>query len=105
MNSSMPGLPVHHRLLEFTQTQVHPVGDAIQPSQGLAAAWPPGASLSELSPSPAVPGLADPHADTQVLVAEVAEDGHPHLPVHDVGCPVIQGQRVGRGADGGPRSP
>ena len=32
MNGSMPGLPVHHQLLEFTQTHVHQVGDAIQPS-------------------------------------------------------------------------
>ena len=32
MNYSMPGLPVHHQLPEFTQTHVHPVGDAIQPS-------------------------------------------------------------------------
>ena len=32
MNHSMPGLPVHHQLLEFTQTHVHRVGDAIQPS-------------------------------------------------------------------------
>ena len=32
MNCSMPGLPVHHQLLEFTQTHVHWVGDAIQPS-------------------------------------------------------------------------
>ena len=32
MNHSTPGLPVHHRLPEFTQTQVHRVGDAIQPS-------------------------------------------------------------------------
>ena len=31
MNRSMPGLPVHHQLLEFTQTHVHWVGDAIQP--------------------------------------------------------------------------
>lgn len=77
-----------------------PHGDA-PAHPGLAATWPHGASPSELGPSPAVPGLADPHADTQVLVAEVAEDGHPHLPVHDVGCPVIEGQRVGRGADGG----
>ena len=30
MNCSMPGLPVHHQLLEFTQTHVHRVGDAIQ---------------------------------------------------------------------------
>ena len=32
MNCSMPGLPVHHQLPEFTQTHVHRVGDAIQPS-------------------------------------------------------------------------
>ena len=32
MNRSTPGLPVHHQLPEFTQTQVHRVGDAIQPS-------------------------------------------------------------------------
>ena len=32
MNCSMPGLPVHHHLLEFTQTRVHRVRDAIQPS-------------------------------------------------------------------------
>ena len=31
MNRSMPGLPVHHQLLEFTQTHVHQVSDAIQP--------------------------------------------------------------------------
>ena len=32
MNLSTPGLPVHHQLLEFTQTHVHRVSDAIQPS-------------------------------------------------------------------------
>ena len=32
MNCSTPGLPVHHQLLEFTQTDAHRVGDAIQPS-------------------------------------------------------------------------
>ena len=36
MNCSMPGLPVHHQLLEFTQTHVHRVGDAIQPSHPLS---------------------------------------------------------------------
>ena len=35
MNRSMPGLPVHQQLLEFTQTHVHRVGDAIQPSHPL----------------------------------------------------------------------
>ena len=32
MDCSMPGLPVHHQLLELAQTHVHPVNDAIQPS-------------------------------------------------------------------------
>ena len=36
MNRSTPGLPVHHQLTEFTQTHVHPVGDAIQPSHPLS---------------------------------------------------------------------
>ena len=36
MDHSMPGLPVHHQLLEFTQTHVHRVGDAIQPSHPLS---------------------------------------------------------------------
>ena len=35
MHCSTPGLPVHHQLLEFTQTHVHRVGDAIQPSHPL----------------------------------------------------------------------
>ena len=36
MKGSTPGLPVHHQLLEFTQTHVHRVSDAIQPTQGEA---------------------------------------------------------------------
>ena len=35
MNHSTPGLPVHHQLPEFTQTHVHQVGDAFQPSHPL----------------------------------------------------------------------
>ena len=41
MNCSTPGLPVHHQLLEFTQTHVHRVGDAIQPSHPLLSPSPP----------------------------------------------------------------
>ena len=37
MDGSAPGLPVHHHLPEFTQIQVHQVGDAIQPSHPLLA--------------------------------------------------------------------
>ena len=50
MNSSTPGLLVHHQLPEFTQTHVHRVGDAIQPSHPLSspslpAPTPPSISL------------------------------------------------------------
>ena len=41
MNHSTPGLPVHHQLLEFTQTHVHQVSDAIQPSHPLLSPSPP----------------------------------------------------------------
>ena len=41
MNRSTPGLPVHHQLPEFTQTHVHWVGDAIQPSHPLSSPFPP----------------------------------------------------------------
>ena len=40
MNRSMPGLPAHHQLPEFTQTQVHQVSDAIQPSYPLSSPSP-----------------------------------------------------------------
>ena len=41
MNRSMPGLPVYHQLLEFTQTHMHWVSDAIQPSHPLSSPSPP----------------------------------------------------------------
>ena len=50
MNRSMPGLPVHHQLLEFTQTHIHRVSDAIQPSHPL------------LSPSPLAPNPSQHHS-------------------------------------------
>ena len=40
MNCSMPGLPVHHQLPEFTQTHVHRVSDVIQPSHPLSSPSP-----------------------------------------------------------------
>ena len=47
MNWSTPGFPVHHQLPEFTQTHVHWVGDAIQPSHPLSSPSPPALSLSQ----------------------------------------------------------
>ena len=45
MNHSTPGLPVHHQLPEFTQTHVHQVGVAIQPSHPLSSPSPPAPSV------------------------------------------------------------
>ena len=47
MNLSTPGLPVHHQLPEFTQTHVHRVSDALQPSHPLLSPCPP----AEIPPS------------------------------------------------------
>ena len=47
MNFSMPGLPVHHQLPEFTQTHVHRVSDAIQPSHPLSSPSPPTFNLPQ----------------------------------------------------------
>ena len=46
MNHSTPGLPVHHQLPESTQTHVHSVSDAIQPSYPLSSPSPPTLNLS-----------------------------------------------------------
>ena len=47
MDCSIPGLPVHYQLLEFTQIHVHWVGDAIQPSHPLSSPSPPALNLSQ----------------------------------------------------------
>ena len=47
MNCSTPGLPVHHQLPEFTQTHVHRLGGAIQPSHPLLSPSPPAPNPSQ----------------------------------------------------------
>ena len=47
MDHSTPGLSVHHQLPEFTQTHIHWVGDAIQPSHLLSSPSPPAFNLSQ----------------------------------------------------------
>ena len=47
MDCSTPGFPVHHQLLELTQTHVHWVSDAIQPSHPLSSPSPPAFNLSQ----------------------------------------------------------
>ena len=46
MDCSTPGFPVHHQLLDFTQTHVHQVSDAIQPSHPMLFPSPPAFNLS-----------------------------------------------------------
>ena len=48
MDCGTPGLPVHHQLPETTQTHVHQVGDAIQPSHPLSSPSPPTFNLSSI---------------------------------------------------------
>ena len=48
MNRSTPGLPAHHQLPEFTQTHVHRVSDAIQPSHPLSSPSPPAPNPSRI---------------------------------------------------------
>ena len=47
MDCSMPGLPVHHQLLEFTHIHVHRLSDAIQPSHPLSSPSPPAPNPSQ----------------------------------------------------------
>ena len=47
LRDPMPGLPVHHQLPEFTQTHVHRVSDAIQPSHPLSSPSPPAPNPSQ----------------------------------------------------------
>ena len=47
MNHSTPSLPFHHQLPKFTQTHVHQVGDAIQPSHPLSSPSPPAPNPSQ----------------------------------------------------------
>ena len=47
MDCSMPGFPIHHQIPELTQTHVHLVSDAIQPSHPLSSPSPPAFNLSQ----------------------------------------------------------
>ena len=47
LDCSTPGFPVHHQILEHTQSHVHQIGDAIQPSHPLLSPSPPAFSLSQ----------------------------------------------------------
>ena len=65
MNRSTPGLPVHHQLPEFTQTHVHQVGDAIQPSHPLSSPSPP--ALNPSQPQGLFQWVNSSHEEAKVL--------------------------------------
>ena len=81
MGCSMPGFPVFHRLLEFAQTHVHSVGDAIQPSHPPSSPSPPTLNLSQhqglfqwvSSYNPAIPDCLQTHlSDAAAHVSHVS---------------------------------
>ena len=47
LHFSTPGFPIHHKLPELSQTHVHQVGDAVQPSHPLSSPSPPAFSFSQ----------------------------------------------------------
>ena len=65
MNCSTPSQPVHHQLPEFTQTHVHRVSDAIQPSHPLSSPSPPIFSLSQHQGL--FQGVSSSHQEAKVL--------------------------------------
>ena len=75
MNRSTPGLPVHHHLPEFTQTHVHRVGDAIQPSHPLSYPFPP-------APNPSQHQSLFQWVGSSRQVTKVLELQLQHLPFH-----------------------
>ena len=84
MDCSMPGLPVHHQLPEFTQTHVHWVGDAIQPSHPLLSPPPPARILfpaSEFSYWGASPLVSHWLRDHLAMTSFPSADFSKHNPV------------------------
>ena len=70
MGCSTPGFPVHHQFLELTQTHVHWVGDAIQPSHPLSSPSPP--AFSNFQPQGLSQWVSSLHQVAKVLVSASA---------------------------------
>ena len=81
MNCSTPGLPVHHQLPEFTQTHVHWVGDAIQPSHPLSSPSPPALNLSQHQ---GLKWVSSSHQVAKVLEFQLQHQSHQWTPRTDL---------------------
>ena len=75
MDCSMPRLPVHHQLLESTQTHVHWIGDAIQPFYPLSFPSPPAFNLSQ--PQGLFKGVSSLHQVAKVLEFQLQHQSFP----------------------------
>ena len=88
VDCSMPGLPVHHQLPDFTQTHVHWVGDAIQSSHPLSSPSPPAFNLSLASGSfPVSQFFASSGQSIGVSASTLSNISWPYM-IYDVG-PVL----------------
>ena len=99
MNCNTPGLPVYHQLLEFTQTHVHWVSDAIQPSHPLSSPSPPAFNLSQhqglfqwVSSSHQVTQSIGVSAPTSVLPMNIQD----WFPLRSTGCISLQSKGLSR---------
>ena len=86
---STPGLPVHHQLPEFTQTHVHQVGDAVQPSYPLSAPSPPAFSLSQHQ------GLFQ-RVSSHQHTAQAFQEVFINMYLSACGCPLVSALFVGK---------
>ena len=89
MNRSTPGLPVHHHLPEFTQTHVHRVRDAIQPSHPLSSPFPPAPKslpASESFPMSQLFAWGGQSTGISALVSFLPKDTQDWSPLEWTGC-------------------
>ena len=88
MNRSTPGLPVHHQLPEFTQTHVHRVSDAIQPSHPLSSPSPPAPNPSQHQSL--FQWVSSSHEVPKVLEFQLQHQSNKHCWNHDGLLPLLK---------------
>ena len=101
MNFSTPGLPVHHQLLEFTQTHVHRVSDAIQPSHLLSShhlliSCPQSLSASESFPMSQLFAWGGQSTTVSALASFLPKKSQGWSPSEWTGCISLQSKGLSR---------
>ena len=97
-NRSKPGLPVHHQPLEFTQTHVHRVIDAIQPSHPLSSPSPPAPNPSQHQSFPVSQlfSLGGQSTRVSALVSFLPKKSQGWSPAERTGCISLQSKGLSR---------